>query len=520
MKKTNYWAQDVAKKIIKERGKKLIIATGISPSGHIHIGNMREVLTADLIRRELERQGAKVEFIYIADDFDRLRKLYPFLPADFKKYIGWPLSAIPDPKGDKAKSYAQRFLDPFLEVLDDLGITYKMFSATKMYKQGFFTDRITIALKNNNEIKKILEDISQRKMPKDWLAYNPYCNKCKTDNTKVIEQDLKNHRVKYECTCGNVGWSDYSHGEGKLAWRVDWPARWSKIPVDVEPYGKEHATVGGSYDTGKAICEKIFKSKAPFGIPYDLLYLKGSKGKMSSSLGNVISAQDMLKIVPAEILRYMFARVPYNRELKFDPGMELLQLVDEYARLEQKCKDGEANNAEKAIYEACQIKRNGKSVPEVPFKHLINTVQAAQGNEKEIKRILSSTDHKDALDDEKLLKEQIERVKNWLKNYAPENIKFSVQKELPKNIKLSNEQIKLLHLLADDIKNKDFDSEKLHNHIYESGKKLGLKPKQTFEAIYLVILGKSSGPKAGWFLNILDKDFVVKRFKEIKKEKL
>ena len=517
MKKANYWAAEVAKEIIKERGKNLTIATGITPSGHIHIGNMREVLTADLVRRELEKLGAKVRFIYITDDFDRLRKLYPFLPKNFEKYIGWPLSKIPDPKGDRSKTYAQRFLEPFLKVLDNLGISYEKISATNMYARGFFTDKIKAVLKNKTKIKKILKDISGRKMPDDWFPFNPLCAKCgKIDEAKIIKEDLENNKVKYKCSCGKTGWADFSKGEGKLAWRVDWPARWSAIPVDVEPYGKEHATVGGSFDTGKAICEQIFKHKAPFGIPYDLLYLKGSQGKMSSSLGNVISAGELLEVVPPEILRYMFARINYSRELKFDPGMGLLQLIDEYTRLEQRYKEKNATSVENAIYEACQIRREGKSISAVPFRHLINTVQAAQGNIDEIKRILKNTGHQQALENNKLLTEQINRVKNWLEKYAPENIKFTVQEQIPK-IQLSDKQKELLSILAKDLKNKGWQAENLHNHIYELGKQLGLKPKQTFEPIYLSILGKTSGPKAGWFINILDRDFIIDRFDSIAK---
>jgi len=514
---STYWATELAQKIIKDKGKKLTLATGISPSGHIHIGNMREVMTADLIRQELLKLGATVRFIYIEDNFERLRKLYPFLPKSFEKYIGWPLAHIPDPEGDPQKTYADRFIEPFFEVLGKLGINPEKLTAQHLYKEGFYTDCITIALRDKKKIIDILEQISGRTIPKDWSPYNPWCKKCgKIDDAKVTEVDLKNHKVKYICTCGETGWSDYSKGEGKLSWRVDWPARWSKIPVDVEPYGKEHATKGGSYDTGVAICKKIFHSEPPVGIGYDLIYLKGFKGKMSSSIGNVISAQEFLEIVPPEILRYMFAKTNYAKPIYFDPGMGLLQLVDEYNRLEQKYIEHKGKIDEAPIYEACQITRGGKSIAPVPFKHLVNTIQASNENIAEIKRILKNTGHEDALKDEPLLKEQVERAKNWLDKYAPDNIKFEVQEKTPK-VSLSKDQKLLLKTLAIDLNTKDWDGEELHNHIYELGRKLGLKPKETFEPIYLSLIGKSSGPKAGWFVVILDKDFVINRFQEISK---
>jgi len=510
-----YWAKEIAKQIISKKGKKLTLATGITPSGHIHIGNMREVMTAELIRAELVKLGAEVRFIYIADDFDRLRKLYPFLPKEFEKYIGWPLANIPDPQGEKNKSYSKHFLEPFFEALDQIGIKVEKLFAKKMYEEGFYTDSITTSLKKKNEIKEILEKISGREIPTDWSPFNPLCKKCgKIDEAKIIEEDLKNTKVKYKCTCGNTDWADYSKGEGKLSWRIDWPAKWSQIPVDVEPYGKEHATVGGSYDTGKAICEQVFETPAPYGIGYDLLYLKGFKGKMSSSLGNVISAQEFLEIVPPEILKYMFVKTKYDKPIYFDPQIGFMQLVDEYSKLEELNKTASVSEDEKLIYEACQINQNGKIISIVPFKHLLNAVQASCGSFSEVIRILKQTGYTETVKDENQLKIQIKKINNWLEKYAPENMKFSIQKELPE-VKISDSQKKLLLQIAQRLEEANWDAEKLHNHIYELGKNLGLKPKETFEPIYLSLLGKSSGPKAGWFLAVLDKDFVIKRFRDM-----
>jgi lysyl-tRNA synthetase class 1 len=513
-----FWAEELARKIIKEKGKKIVVATAITPSGDIHIGNMREVLTADFVVKELKKIGAKVRFVYIADDFDRLRKVYPFLPKNYIKYVGWPLVNIPDPVGKCHKSYAEHFISPFFAALDKLGINVEKLSAYKMYRSGFYTETVRTALEKKDEIKKILQDVSGRELPKDWSPFNPLCKACgKIDEAKVIKEDLEHNKVKYICSCGESDWADYSRGEGKLAWRIDWPARWSKIPVDVEPFGKEHATQGGSYDTGALIVKKVFKHDAPFPVPYDLLYLRGYVGgKMSSSLGNVISADDFLKVMPPEILRYMFARVKYNRHFYIDMKEDLLRLADEYNHLAEKVERNDASKEDKTIFDICQVKRKGKIVPSIPFKHLANTVQAAQNNTTEIKRILVRTGFKNSIKDDNFLGEQIKRANLWIEKYAPDNFRFTISKTTPK-VELSNGQKQLLSQIASELSKKDFDAESLHNYIYESGKEIGLKPKETFEAVYLAILGKPSGPKAGWFLVLLDKNFIVERFKEISK---
>jgi lysyl-tRNA synthetase class 1 len=127
---------------------------------------------------------------------------------------------------------------------------------------------------------------------------------------------------------------------------------------------------------------------------------------------------------------------------------------------------------------------------------------------------LKNTGHKQDLKNEEALKAQIERVKFWLENYAPDNYKFEVKEKAPK-LNLDIKQKKLLVKLAEEMVSKDLEAEEIHNLIYQTGKDLGLKPRESFEPIYLSLIGQSSGPKAGWFIAMLGKDFVIERFKQI-----
>jgi lysyl-tRNA synthetase class 1 len=154
----------------------------------------------------------------------------------------------------------------------------------------------------------------------------------------------------------------------------------------------------------------------------------------------------------------------------------------------------------------------------VPFRHLVNTVQAAQGNFSEICRVLKRTGHQKTVEDKDLLKKQTKRIENWLKNYAPDEWKFTVLQNLPKEVKnLNTKQKEFLGKLAEEFIKQKWEAEKLHNKIYEILKDLNLEPSLAFSAIYISLLGQESGPKAGWFLSVLDKDFVVKRFKQAAK---
>jgi len=78
-----HWADKTVDQLIAEKGNgPFLIASGISPSGRIHVGNAREVVTADIINRVLKERGIETRFVFIADDYEPLRKVYPFLDAE------------------------------------------------------------------------------------------------------------------------------------------------------------------------------------------------------------------------------------------------------------------------------------------------------------------------------------------------------------------------------------------------------------------------------------------------------
>lgn len=512
-----FWLTKEVAGIIRTRKPPFLVETGVTPSGPIHIGHLREVLTADALVRGLVAKDKPASHLYFSDTHDPLRKVYPFLPASYKNHVGKPLYLVPSPvrgrgeRGEKGESYAEYFVKPFLTTFKELGIEAKVIFGHEFYKQGKMTKVIDEILQEQNRKKifQLIKKLSCQKLEEDeWQPFNPLCQKCqRLTTTKVLSIDIPHHRVQYSCQCGYKGWADYSKGEGKLPWRIDWPARWKVLQVKAEPFGKDHAVAGGSYEVGRAICEKVLNYKAPYPVPYEFIYLRGQKGKMSSSLGNTIEAGEFTKIVPPEVARYLILRSPANRHLTFNPGLAILQLTQEFAEFE-------ASKKNKALLEVVSLQQKPVSVG-VSFSHLVMLWQAAQGQMPEVKRLLKQTGHKGALKSAELLKKWLAKASYWLKNYAPEVVRFEIQRKIPPQVlkKISPSQKKLLTKIAEAVL-KGKKSQELHNFIYETGKKLGLTPKETFEPIYLVLLGKTSGPKAGFFLSILPAEFVAKRFKK------
>jgi len=512
-----HWADVLADELLKQ-DKKHILATGITPSGPIHIGNMREILTTDAVYRCLLAKGGDAELIYVADDYDHLRKVYPYLPKTYEKYVGMPISEIPCPCG-KHKSYADHYLISFLNALKEIGVKPKIYRANEMYKSGKYNDYIHTALQNTDKIKEIIQNISKRELPKDWIPFNIKCEKCgRITSTKATLYEYPS--IEYTCDCGHSGEVDIKKGGiGKLPWRVDWPARWKMLGVTFEPFGKDLGTVGGARDTGKAIVEEIYDYPAPNYAVYEFIMLKGM-GAMHSSKGTALSAEELLNMTPPEVLRFLIVNNQPDKHLVFDSGLGLLNLVDEYDKFERVYfKKEEAIKGMKDLkrtYELSQPYDLPKIIPfQLPYRHLVTLVQIGH-DWKEVRQIISRTGQIPknlGKEDETHLKQRSDHARYWLDKFAPEMVKFEVKKKLPK-VNLQKEQIKFLSTFEKYLSSINWEPEEIHNAIYDSSQKEKIQIKTAFNTIYQVILGQEKGPRAGYFLSNLDKKFVTDRIEE------
>jgi lysyl-tRNA synthetase class 1 len=496
---TIHWADVIAQRL--EKSGPHTIATGITPSGPVHIGNMREVMTADAVYRALLDRGAEARLIYIADTFDRLRRLYPFLPKSYEEHIGKPLSEIPCPWGC-CHSYADHFLTPFLESMECLDIKPDVYRADQLYREGVYLDAVKTALQKRDEIARILKEVSGREVPAAWSPFDAICQCCgRTNTTRLLGYDLQKETVDYECQCGCRGTASM-RGGGKLVWRVDWPARWPIFKVTIEPFGKDHATAGGSYDTGKRISEEIYGYPAPYPIVYEWIHLKGV-GAMHSSTGVAITIQEMLEVVPPEVLRYLIIRNKPEKHIEFDPAMPLINLVDEY-------------DQRKGDPRSMELSSIGHKRPfEVPFRHMVTAVQIGRGDDDLILKALERSGY-----DISRRQEILSRARNvqmWLERYAPGFVKFQLSEELPSAVKvLSIEERRGMGLLAERLEGRS--AQEIHDQVYSVAEELGLDPKRFFQAIYLAFLGDRQGPKVGWFLASLDREFVKERLMQASRE--
>jgi len=493
-----HWADAVAQEVLQTHHHPLL-STGITPSGEYHVGHLREVLTAEGVYRALRDHGAACRLNYVADTIDPLRRVYPFLdPAMYQQHVGKPLCDIPCPCGAH-KSYAEHFLVPFLEAMQTLGVRLEVLLAHEIYRSGQLDNQIITALQHTETIKRILHEETGKAERDDWSPYNALCAACgRLAGTRVTGFDAAAKTVSYVCPCGHRATAPVSQA-GKLTWRVDWPARWQALGVTVEPFGKDHASRGSSYDTGKRIVREVFGGEPPYPVPYEWIALKG-QGDMSSSKGNLVSIVNLTQTIPPEVVRYMVFRVKPMRSITFDPGLPLLNLVDEYD-------DESAHNRDQRAAELARLE--GMPPLGIPFKHLVNLVQITEGDIAKLSTILQR--HHLSVPEPAVLQSRIDYAEYWLRHFSPPEIRLHLQKDLPAQVaNLTPSQRQALGILGQRLQ-PAMNGDTIHTLVYALAEEVALPAKALFEAIYIALLDQPRGPRIGWFLSSLDYDFVRTR---------
>lgn len=503
-----FWADKVAEEIINSGNyKPYWVDDMFTPSGHPHVGSLRGPLVHDAVYKALKNKGQEVKWTYITNDFDPIDGLPAELEESHSKYMGFPVRIAPSPE-EGYENFGDYFAKQYQEVLKDLGVESEFLSSWDMYHEGKFNEVIRIALDNAEKIQDIYEKVSgSKKRDSGWLPLQVICESCgRVGTTKVHDWDgetvaytCEPEMVKWAKGCGHSGRISPFDGNGKLPWKVDWPAHWKVLGVTIEGAGKDHSSAGGSRDIAKALCREVFDYPNPYNLPYEFMLIGGKK--MSSSKGLGLKARDLADMLPLELGRFLFLKTEYKRQVEFDPNdsIAIPVLFDEYRKAADAYFE-KKNDDQARAFEYSQIGEAQKP-PSIRFLVLAQWVQMPNMEEK-IK--------------EEGLEEWAKYAKIWIENYAPEEYKFSIQKELPSNIDLTEKQKELLRNTSEFI-TEIKDPTELQTKIYDLGKGLEITSGEAFAAFYKSLIGKDHGPRLAWLLLSLDSSFVKTRLEEASK---
>jgi lysyl-tRNA synthetase, class I len=550
------WIDKIAYTLV-EREKKLgrstsniKVESGLGASGIPHIGSMGDAVRAYGISLALQNLGYASELIAFSDDLDGLRKVPAGLPKWLENHICKPVSTIPDPLGDCHDSYGQHMSSLLLEGLNLAGIKYTFKSGTQTYKSGLLTEQTHTILSNSKLIgDKIAESTGQQKYLK-FLPYFPICENCNRLYVANSIDYLENERaVTYSCTgntigkkliqgCGHSGQVKIHSGNGKLAWKVEFAARWQAFDIKFEAFGKD---IMDSVKINDWICDEILKFSHPLHAKYEMFLDKGGK-KISKSAGNVLTPQVWLKYgTPESLLLLLYKRISGTRHVGVD---DIPALMDEYDLFEGIFfgRINEPNDSKRSkingVYEYINHLHppvDDSSSIHIPYRILIQQANLFKNQNQESDLLLNTIF--DRLKKYRLVKDEDIKKKdlinkitlaiNWVGDFngpnegegegdnsrADEKVQMtSIQKDVIS--KIGNE----LTNLASNLENKSKDTktqgddlaQDVQTIIFNNAKNNNLQPKEIFKLLYKILINAEKGPRLGNYIVDLGIDNVVK----------
>ena len=524
-----HWADHTAQ-TLRASGESQVIASGITPSGEFHVGHLREILTAEMIHRACLDAGMDSRYIFIVDSMDPLRRVYDFLSPSYEQYIGHPLAYIPAPGPDgepdqDGGSYADHFLAPFLAALKQIGVEPEVVMNHETYESGAFADKTHSAIEQRDEIRRVIEEVSGREVPEDWFPYNPLGSDGSIDGVSVT--GYEHPHVHWVDSHGVEGMSDIRTAQGKLPWRIDWAAKWGIHGITCEPAGKDHGAAGGSYDTGIPICEML-GSEPPHKMVYEWIQLKGM-GPMSSSTGLTVGPMDALALVPPEIMRYVIARSKVGRHIDFDTGPALFTTADEYERLlanppggsdeELSRRQQVARDTQLGALRLSQTERGANpadSIAGVSFRHLAMLAQIKSGDE-DVWESLRKSGHLEG-DPGESLAGRLRRMRNWVDGpHFPDAARVEVQTSVSEEQRanLTAEHRQFLSSLGDSLGDCEWTEEAIGDCIRSVAAETGIPGRDSYVALYWIILGKNHGPKASSLMAEMESEHLLSLIREV-----
>jgi lysyl-tRNA synthetase class 1 len=522
------WADELAASVSGPQ----VVNDSKTPSGTVHVGSLRGPVILDVITRALRAAGRETTLLYGVDDLDPMDAQALLTPDAVEREMGRPLAHIPDQEADGHASYARHHAQRFIDTFAGLGIRPdRYYWMSEHYAAGEMDTYIRAALDRAAVVREVYQRVANVRHPDTWHPISVICPTCGRVGTTIVTQ-WDGERVFFECRealvtwakgCGSSGWVVPFGGAAKLPWNLEWAAQWSLFGVTIEPCGKDLATAGGSRDRSDAIAREVFEREPPINVPYEFLNIGGKK--MSTSKGLGASAELIAEVVSPEQLRLLFLRPRPNQAIEFNPdGTDAIpRLFDEFDRLAAAVAGrdvkGELPPGFAAMFRYSLLDPNADVDVEAgrfrpAFGHLAVLAQVPGVDIDAAMEAEKGSPLDDA--ERAILEERLRAVRGWLTHFAPDGVRMEVRREaLPEAAKtLTPDERAFLATLAEETPEAGADGDAWQTAIFATAAAGGLPPGRAFRALYLAFLGRPNGPRAGWLLASLDREFVVDRLRE------
>lgn len=323
-----------------EEGKVKMYVCGPTVYNYIHIGNARSVVAFDTIRRYFEYRGFDVAYISNFTDVDdkiikaaneagmTTKELSDKFIAAFKEDVA-KLGVKPATKNPRVIDYMDEIID-FVQVLIDKGYAYE--AAGDVYF------RVEKAENYARLANKTLSDLEAG-----------------ASGRVEGEGQLKEHPFDFAlwktAKPGEVSWES-PWGHGRPGWHIECSVMATEIlgdTIDIHGGGADLEFPHHTNEIAQSEC-KTGQTFANYWMHNAMLNINDEK--MSKSLGNFLTAHDMLEQIDGQVLRFFLATQHYRRPLNYtekaisDAEINLKYLKNTYTQPVQNSVDKSVAKAE------------------------------------------------------------------------------------------------------------------------------------------------------------------------------
>lgn len=308
-----------------EKGKVSMYVCGVTPYNHPHIGNARPFVTWDVIKRYLRKCGYKVKHVQNFTDVDD-----KIIRAANKEGVAW-------------SEISERYIAAYFEVMDRLGV-----ERADVYPKVSDHMADIIAM-----IETLIEKGYAYPLEGDvyysvekFEGYGKLSGRKLEDmqaGARVDVDERKRHPMDFAlwkaAKPGEPFWQS-PWGKGRPGWHIECSA------MSLKYLGQTFDFHGGGSDLIFPHHEnEIAQSQGCCGDAHSFVrywlhngFITINQEKMSKSLNNFFTVQDILAKYPAEVLRFFLVATQYRSPLDFSDAR-----LEEAARSLERLKTAKRN---------------------------------------------------------------------------------------------------------------------------------------------------------------------------------
>jgi len=502
------WYDKMAAEVVKRerrlgRSLELLrVESGLGASGLPHVGSLADATRSYAVSLAIGDQGFSSELVAFSDDLDALRRVPQGFDPSLSRYLGYPVTSIPDPSKCHG-SFGEHMSALLLEALNACGVQYRHMSGRDAYRRGLLNDQIDILLRNARRIGEIIsEEVGQEKYT-EVLPYFAICQNCGRLTTRAYEFIPEEHRVLYACEgielrgrwlpgCGHKGEADYTSGEGKLSWKVEFAARWAALDIRFEEYGKD---IADSVRVNDRICREVLGREPPLHARYEM-FLDKSGRKISKSAGNVFTPQVWFRYgSPLSLKLLTLKRFSGTRRLSV---VDIPRYMDELDALEdiyfgaKGLADRREEQKLRGLYEYCHnLKPPARPSLHVPYNLLTYLVKVAPAGNR-VGYVASMLRRYSYLKAEPPpeLHTRVQYAASWAADF--EEVREAT-------VSLSPNESAAIRELIETLRAERPENE-VQTAIFEIARRNDLDPPGFFQTLYQILLGATQGPRLGPYI--------------------